>query len=82
MNSSDSKVGTLTTTGTTITSRVWEPASSTALCSSLRRTSYRPSSTGSAAPDRISSPVATGKRLTYRSLFWLHAKDGVISDMH
>ena len=28
------------------------------------------------------SLVATGKRLTYRSLFWLHTKDGVITDMH
>jgi len=28
------------------------------------------------------SLVATGQRLTYRSLFWLHAKDGVITDMH
>jgi hypothetical protein len=27
------------------------------------------------------SLVATGKKLTYRSLFWLHAKDGVITDM-
>ena len=27
------------------------------------------------------SLVATGQRLTYRSLFWLHAKDGVITGM-
>lgn len=28
------------------------------------------------------SLVATGQRLTYRSLFWLHAKDGVITGMN
>lgn len=27
------------------------------------------------------SLVATGQKLTFRSLFWIHAKDGVITDM-